>query len=173
MNYREDLKKVKAFIFDVDGVFSKESFYLHPSGEFIRSMNAKDGYATQFAVKQNYLVGIITGAKTESVRSRFKGLGITDIYLASSNKWDDYQDFLFKYSLKPEEILYMGDDIPDLQVMMNVGMPACPADAVFEIKQISKYISDKNGGDGCVRDVIEKVLKIQLKWHDEPMEPTA
>ncbi len=162
--FKEELINVKAFAFDVDGVFSNSNVYLHPTGEMMRSMNIKDGYALQLAVKLGYPVAIITGGTSESVKIRFNGLGVTDVYLGSYDKLDKFEDFYSKYTLKPEEILYMGDDIPDYQVMEVVGLPTCPADAAEDIKVVSKYISDKVGGDGCVRDVIEQVLRAQGKW---------
>jgi len=164
LNFKEDLQKIKAFLFDVDGVFTNSNVYLHPGGDLMRSMNIKDGFAIQYAVKKGYLVGIISGGDSESVRARFQKLGIIDIYLKSSDKKNDYMDFILKYSLKDDEVLYMGDDIPDYEVMKRVGFPCCPADAVEEIKSLSKYISDKNGGQGCVRDVVEQVLRLQGKW---------
>ena len=163
-NFKERLKDIKAFVFDVDGVFSS-NIYLHPSGDMYRSMNTKDGYALQYAIKkENFLAGIITGGYSESVKSRFNGLGITDVYIKSTNKLDDFEDFMYKYNLKPEEIVYMGDDLPDYEIMKIVGVPTCPADAAEEIKAISVYISDKKGGEGCVRDIIEQVLRAQGKW---------
>ena len=165
-NFKEVLQKVKAFAFDVDGVLSSPEVYLHPTGELMRSMNTKDGYALQYAVKRGYPIAIITGGNTESVALRFRGLGITDIYLASSHKTDDFNDFLFKYNLTSEEVLYMGDDLPDYEVMKKVGVPCCPADAVEEIKLVSHYISPFGGGMGCVRDVIEQVLRLHGRWMD-------
>lgn len=165
-NFKEGLKTVKAFAFDVDGVLSSPLVYLHPDGELMRSMNTKDGYALQYAVKRGYPIAIITGGKTESVAMRFRGLGITDIYLGSSYKPDDLLDFRMKYDLQPEEILYMGDDLPDYEVMKSAGVPCCPADAVEEIKSVSHYISPFKGGHGCARDVIEQVLRLHGRWMD-------
>jgi 3-deoxy-D-manno-octulosonate 8-phosphate phosphatase (KDO 8-P phosphatase) len=165
-NFKEGLKAIKAFVFDVDGVLSSPEVYLHPTGEIMRSMNTKDGYALQHAVKQGYPIAIITGGNTDSVALRFKGLGITDIYLASSYKMDDFKDFLFKYDLEPVEVLYMGDDLPDLEVMKKAGVPCCPSDAVEEIKSVAQYISPFGGGKGCVRDVVEQVLRLQGRWND-------
>ncbi len=163
-NFKERLKDIKAFVFDVDGVFST-NVYLHPNGDMYRSMNTKDGYALQYAVKkENFLVGIITGGYSEAVKMRFRGLGVTDVYIKSTNKLDDFEDFMYKYSLKPEEIVYMGDDLPDYEIMKIVGVPTCPADAAEEIKSLAVYISDKKGGEGCVRDIIEQVLRAQGKW---------
>lgn len=164
--FKEELVKVKAFAFDVDGVFAKSNFYLHPGGDMMRSMNIKDGYAVQLAVKKGFPIAIITGGRSESVKLRFNNLGVTDIYLNSFNKSDDFEDFYMQYNLKPDNILYMGDDIPDYGVMKTVGVPTCPSDAAEDIKAISKYISDKKGGEGCVRDVIEQVLRAQNKWLD-------
>lgn len=164
MNFKEKLKDIKAFAFDVDGVFTNGSVFLNPGGEMMRVMNIKDGYAVQHARKQGFPIAIISGGKSEMVRTRFRNLGVTDIYLGISYKLESFEDFRFKYDIEPENILYMGDDIPDYEVMKQVGLPACPADAAMEIKQIASYISDKGGGDGCVRDVIEQVLKIQNKW---------
>ena len=166
-NFKELLSKVKAFAFDVDGVFSKSNFFLDTDGEYVRSMNIKDGFATQLAVKKGYPIAIITGGNSESVRKRFKDLGVTDIYMASSYKLDDLKDFLFKYDLKADEVLYMGDDLPDYEVMKTVGIPTCPADAAVEIQEISAYISDKKGGKGCVRDVVEQVMRAQGTWMSE------
>lgn len=162
INY--DLKKIKAVVFDVDGVLSAGTIMLYPNGEPMRSVNIKDGYALQFAVKCGLLVAIITGGKTEAVRKRFEGLGLKDIYMGSSVKIEEYRCLKDKYGLKDEEILYMGDDIPDYEVMNLCGCPCCPADAAPEIKEISCYISHVNGGYGCGRDVLEQVLRAQGKW---------
>ena len=163
-NFKEDLRKVKAFIFDVDGVFSTSKVILHPSGDLMRTMNIKDGYAVHYLMKIGYPVAIITGGNSESVRERFIKLRVKDVYLSSRDKMDDFNDFINKYGLNADEILYMGDDLPDLPVMQAVGFPTCPSDAVEEIKAISRYISDKEGGEGCVRDVIEQVLRLHEKW---------
>jgi len=163
-NFKEELTNVKAFAFDVDGVFTNSNLYLHPSGELLRAMNVKDGYAVQIAVNKQFPIAIISGGKGESTRKRFSDLGITDIYLGTHDKLDNFKDFCAKYSLNPENILYMGDDIPDFEVMKNVGIPTCPANAAAEIKAISIYISDYNGGEGCVRDVVEQVLRAQGLW---------
>jgi len=163
-NYKEDLRNIKAFVFDVDGVFTNGNIFLDPGGEFIRMMNIKDGYAIQYCIKHGYPVAVITGGNSKTVRKRFKNLGVTDIYLRSSDKIKDYENFRTKYRLEHKNILFMGDDIPDYEIMKKAGVPTCPDDAVEEIKQISKYISDKKGGEGCVRDVIEQVLRLHGKW---------
>ena len=165
-NFKEELKKVKAFAFDVDGVLANPEVYLHPNGELMRSMNTKDGYALQHAVKRGYPIAIITGGKTDSVGDRFRGLGITDIYLGSSFKIDDFNDYLLKYNLQAEDVLYMGDDLPDYEVLKKAGVPCCPSDAVEEIKSVAHYISPYAGGKGCARDVIEQVLRLHGRWMD-------
>ncbi len=165
-NFKEKLNEVKAFVFDVDGVFSKATIALQPDGDLTRSMNTKDGYAVQFAVKKGYPVAVITGGRSEALKKRFNDLGITDVYLNSPDKCDDFDDFAMKYDIDPESVLFMGDDMPDYDVMQKVGIPVCPADAVIEIKAISLYISDKKGGEGCVRDIIEQVLRTQKNWTD-------
>ena len=162
INY--DLKKIKAIVFDVDGVLSSETILLHPNGEPMRSVNIKDGYALQFAVKCGLVVAIITGGKTEAVRKRYEGLGLTEVHMGAAVKIKEYEALKEKYGLKDEEILYMGDDIPDYDVMTMVGVSTCPADAAEEIKQVADYISHKNGGSGCVRDVIEQVLRLHNNW---------
>jgi len=157
-------KEIKLVIFDVDGVLTDGTVTLFPSGELVRKMHTKDGFALKTAVEMGYHVCIITGGTDQSVKSRLGGLGIKDIFLGSHSKVEDMQEFIKKYNIKLENILFMGDDIPDLPVMKMVGLPTCPNDAVQEIQQISTYISQKKGGKGCVRDVIEQVLKVQDKW---------
>ena len=159
-----DLTKIKGIVFEVDGVLSLEIAPLHPKGESMRVINTKDGYAMQLAVKQGVVLGIISECDTSAVRKRFENLGFQYTYLKSGNKINDFRDFLYKTGLLPEEICYVGADIPDYKVMQTAGLPACPADAVPEIKAIAKYISHKNGGQGVGRDIIEQVLKAQGKW---------
>lgn len=158
------LNSVKAFAFDVDGVFTDGSVLLHPRGEYIRSMNIKDGFATQHAVKMGYPIAIITGGYSKMVRKRFEYLGVKDIFMRSGNKIPPFQAFCAKYNLGAHEVLYMGDDLPDLEVMNMAGFAACPADAASEIRDISDYISFQKGGEGCVRDIIEQVLRLHQKW---------
>ncbi len=163
-NFKEDLMQVKAFAFDVDGVLSSDTITTHPSGEPMRTANIKDGFALQKAVKLGYPIAIITGGNTEAVKIRYQNLGIKDIYMASSPKMIDFEDWIEQHGLKPENVLYMGDDLPDFHVMQRVGVPVCPSDAVEEIKSLCKYISDRKGGKGCARDVIEQVLRAHGKW---------
>jgi 3-deoxy-D-manno-octulosonate 8-phosphate phosphatase (KDO 8-P phosphatase) len=164
-NYKELLNTITTFIFDVDGVLTDGSVHLTPSGEMLRIMNIRDGFAMKAAVESGYHVCIISGGSNEGVKIRLKNLGITDIYLGSPNKVETFQEYTDVYSIKPEQVLYMGDDIPDYHVMQLVGMPTCPQDASPEIKAISRYISHKNGGKGAVREIIEQVMKVQNKWH--------
>ena len=165
INY--DLKKIKALVFDVDGVLSRETIPVALTGEPMRTANIKDGYAIQLAAKCGLHVAIITGARNEAVKVRYKGLGVNDIYIGASVKKECLEELMLMYELAPEEILYMGDDIPDYEVMQICGLPVCPCDAAVEIKQLSKYISSVRGGEGCVRDVIEQVLRAQGKWMEE------
>ena len=162
INY--NLLQIKAMVFDVDGVLSPNCIPLHPSGEPMRMVNIKDGYALYLAAKCGYEMCIITGGDTEAVRKRFEKLGFRHIYMQSHIKKTDLTDFMDKTGLKPEEILYVGDDIPDYEVMQMVGLPACPADAAPEIKAISRYISPQKGGEGVGRDIVEQVMKAQGKW---------
>lgn len=167
MSYKTKLKNIKAFVFDVDGVFTDGSVYLLPGGNMCRVMNVLDGYAVVKALKNNYLIGVITGGNDEEVRHRINYLGIKDYYAKSPNKAIDFEDFKSKYQLKNEEILTMGDDLPDMNIMKISGISACPKNAVPEVKEISEYISPIEGGKGAVRDVIEQVMKIQGKWIDD------
>lgn len=162
INY--DLTKIKALVFDVDGVLSASTINVDTNGDFLRTTNVKDGYAMHLAVKQGLIVAIITGGGEESIALRYGRIGMEDIYLSSSNKTERFRMLLEKYNLAREEVLYMGDDIPDYEVMKQVGLPCCPRDAAPEIRDISLYISHLDGGKGCVRDVIEQVMKAQKKW---------
>ena len=161
INY--DLKEIKAIIFDIDGVLSSE-ITLSSEGEPLRTVNIKDGYAIQLAMKLGLRIAIMTGAKVTSIRKRYEGLGVEDIYIGCSVKIETYETFLHKYGLTDKEIMYMGDDIPDLEIMRRVGCPVCPKDACPEIKEVSIYVSDRIGGHGCGREIIEQVLRAQGKW---------
>jgi len=163
-NLKEKFSNIKAFAFDVDGVFTDGNVLLHPGGQYLRMMNIKDGYAVQYAVRSGYPVAIITGGYSRMVKKRFNYLGVKDIYMRSTKKTEAFEHFSIKYRLAFENILYMGDDIPDYEVMKQAGIPACPADAAQEIKEISAYISYQRGGEGCVRDIIEQILRLQGKW---------
>ena len=162
INY--DLRKIRAIIFDIDGVLSSETITLSDEGVPLRTVNIKDGYAIQLAMKLGLRIVILTGAKVSSVRVRYEGLGVEDIYIGCAVKIETYEALLQKYGLTDEEVMYMGDDIPDLEVMRRVGCPVCPKDACPEIKEVSLYVSDRIGGHGCGRDVIEQTLRAQGKW---------
>jgi len=165
-NFKEDLARVKAFIFDIDGVLSTQTINLNSFGVPSRTVNLRDGYALQLAVKKGYHIGIISGSNSKEYTKRLRLLGITDVYLKSRHKSDNFNHFLKKYNLDKMNVLYMGDDIPDFHVMKEAGIPVCPSDADSEIRQISSYISDKRGGEGCVRDVIEQVMRLHNNWMD-------
>lgn len=159
-----DLTKIKSFIFDVDGVLSSQSISLSPDGEPMRTINIHDGYAIKQAVDNGYGVAIITGGNSQAVHARYRGLGVKHIYMKSSIKIKDFNHLLKNTNYKAEEMVYVGDDIPDYEVMKEVALPIAPADAAPEIKNISKYISPKKGGEGVARDIIEQVLRAQGKW---------
>lgn len=163
-SYKELMNDITTFIFDVDGVLTDGTIHVTQTGEMLRHMHIRDGYAMKAAVENGYTVCIISGGSNEGVRVRLRNLGITDIHLGVPNKVETFKEFIELYNIKPEQVLYMGDDIPDFHVMKLVGLPTCPQNAVPEIKNISKYISHINGGKGCVRDVIEQVMKVQGKW---------
>lgn len=157
---------ISTFIFDVDGVLTDGSIQVTDNGQGLRTFNIKDGYAMQLAVKKGYNICIISGGDGVAMAKRFSNLGITDVYLGAGNKVDIFKQYLIDKNIDAEEVLYMGDDIPDLNVMKLVGLPTCPADAVEEIKAVSKFISPYLGGKTAVRDIIEKVMKVQGKWND-------
>jgi 3-deoxy-D-manno-octulosonate 8-phosphate phosphatase (KDO 8-P phosphatase) len=163
-SYKEIMPQISTFIFDVDGVLTDGTVTIFPNGELIRTMNIKDGYALKTAVDMGYNVCIISGGTNPAVKSRLQALGITDIYLGAHHKIEHMNEYMDIYNIDPSNVLYMGDDIPDIPVMKICGLAACPKDAVPEVQRISGYISQKKGGKGCVRDVIEQVLKVQDKW---------
>jgi len=165
--FKEKLKQVKALIFDVDGVLSLDTTSLNEEGDPVRTANVKDGYAIRNALNMGYRIGIITGGSIERVRLRYEKLGVSLIYMGVRDKVACLHDFIQKAGVSEEEILYMGDDLVDYQIMSMVGIPVCPSDAVHEIKEISLYISDKKGGEGCVRDIIEQVMRAHNTWMNE------
>ena len=162
INY--DLKKIRAIVFDLDGVLSASTISLGTDGTPLRTVNIKDGYAIQLAVKMGLRIAIISGCKIEAVRRRYEGLGMEDIYLGAAVKIKTYDEFCAKYDLRDDEVMFMGDDVPDLEVMRRVGCPVCPQDACPEVRDASIYVSQHNGGFGCGRDVIEQTLRAQGKW---------
>ena len=164
-SYKELMNEITTFIFDIDGVLTDGSVFVTNEGEILRTMNIRDGYALKAAVESGYNVCVISGGSNEGVRVRLRNLGVTDIHLGSPDKVETYKEYIELYDIQPEQVLYMGDDIPDFHVMKLVGLPTCPQDASPEIKAISKYISHKNGGKGAAREVIEQVMKVHGKWN--------
>jgi len=165
INYKEKFKDINTFIFDVDGVLTNGGLYIFPEGNFVRKMNAKDGFALKLALKMGYNIAIITGGREPNIKERLEKLGIDNVFLNAHNKLPILNKYLSENNIDPKTSLYMGDDIPDLKPMQKVGLACCPKDAVHEIKEICDYISNIKGGDGCVRDVIEQVLKVNNKWN--------
>lgn len=162
INY--DLTRIRSVVFDVDGVLSAATILLSADGEPLRTMNIKDGYAIQLACKRGLHVAIITGGNSSAVRKRYEGLGIKDVYMKADVKLKVYEELCARYGLNDEEVLYVGDDIPDYEIMSRVGCACCPKDACAEIKSVSCYVSDCIGGSGVARDILEQVLKVQGKW---------
>ncbi len=162
INY--DLERIRAIIFDLDGVLSAETIPLGTDGVPCRTVNIKDGYAIQLAMKMGLRIAIISGCTIESVRHRYEGLGMVDVFLGAAVKVTTYEEFTAKYGYEDAEVMFMGDDIPDLEVLRRVGCPVCPKDACAEVKACCLYVSDYAGGYGCARDVIEQTLKAQGKW---------
>ena len=163
-SYKEYLNSITTFVFDVDGVLTNGELFIDNNGDLLRTMNVKDGYAIKIALNAGFHVAIITGGQNVPVKNRLEKLGIKDVFLGVKNKIECYSKYLNANNIKPEQVLYMGDDLPDIPVMKLVGLPACPQDAVAEVKAISLYVSHKEGGKACVRDVIEQVMKVQSKW---------
>ncbi|MBT8181209.1 MAG: HAD hydrolase family protein [Eudoraea sp.] len=164
-NYKELLKDITTFVFDVDGVFTDGNVLITSEGELLRKMSVKDGYALKTALQKGYNVCIISGGTNEGVSIRLKGLGVTDVYLGASMKEAPLKEYLSKYKIDPENVLYMGDDLPDIPAMKLAAIAACPQDAVQEVKEVCDYISHRYSGDECVRDVIEQVLKVRGDWY--------
>lgn len=167
-NYKAYLHKIKAFAFDVDGVFTDGSVLCTENGDLLRSYNAKDGFAVRTATLKGYPVAIITGGGSDSIIKRFSGLGVEDIYLRARNKIPPFMEFCNKYGLQPEEVVFVGDDIPDIQVMNACGLAVCPSDAAEEVKAVCDHISMYPGGHGCVREIVEQTLKIHGQWDFDP-----
>ncbi|MFN4122062.1 MAG: KdsC family phosphatase [Flavobacteriales bacterium] len=165
--FKTKLHQIKHFMFDVDGVLTNGTVTLLPNGEQVRVMHTKDGFALQHAVKKGYHIHIISGGKSEAVRERLALLGVKSIHLGVSRKIEKYEDLKLEFEFRDDEVLYMGDDLPDFEVMSKVGLAACPSDSAHEIRSIASYISPYKGGEGCVRDIIEQTLRLQKKWFDE------
>ena len=163
-NFKELLPHVKAFAFDIDGVLSKQTQPMSAEGVPMRTANIKDGYVLQLAIKLGFKIAIITGGRQEAIRKRYEGLGITDVFMGQSTKLGTYEQWRDQNGLTDDQILYMGDDMPDLPVLQKVGVPVCPADACPDVKQTCRYISPIIGGEGCVRDVVEQVIRAHNLW---------
>ncbi len=170
-NYKELLKNITTIIFDYDGVFTEGKILLLENGDQLRTANVKDGYALQLAIKKGYRIAVISGGTSNSIKVRLKKLGIHDVFIRVEHKIKVFNNYLQKHNLNREEVLFMGDDIPDYQIMKEAGVAACPADAAEEIKSLSHYISHFKGGDGCVRDILEQVMKVQGKWMTDDAFP--
>ncbi|MEM8509382.1 MAG: HAD hydrolase-like protein [Bacteroidota bacterium] len=164
-NYKEYLKDITTFIFDVDGVLTDGSILVTTTGEMLRKMNVKDGYALKTALLKGYNICIITGGTNEGVKDRLQGLGITDVYLGAHHKEKPLMTYLEQRQILPEQVIYMGDDMPDIPPMRKVALASCPQDAIAEVKALCDYVSHKKGGEGCVRDIIEQVLKVKGDWN--------
>jgi 3-deoxy-D-manno-octulosonate 8-phosphate phosphatase (KDO 8-P phosphatase) len=165
MNYKETMNHIDTFVLDVDGVLTDGTVHVTPSGEMLREMHIRDGFAMKAALESGYRICVISGGSNEGVRIRLRNLGITDIHLGVPDKVQTFKEYCFDYQVDPKNVAYMGDDIPDFHVMQLVGLPSCPQDASPEIKGISHYVSHKLGGKGAVRDLIEQVMRVQGKWH--------
>ena len=164
-SYKEIMNDITTFIFDVDGVLTDGSVFVTNEGEMLRTMNIRDGFALKAAIESGYNVCVISGGSNEGVRIRLRNLGITDIHLGTPDKVKTFKEYIELNNINAEQVLYMGDDIPDYHVMKLVGLPSCPQDSCPEIKSISRYISHVNGGKGAARDVIEQVMRVQEKWN--------
>ena len=163
-NYKEVLNSIKAFIFDIDGVLTNGKILITSKGDMYREMDTKDGFAIKYALNKGFKIAIISGGKDKGLKIRLQDLGIKNIFLGFTDKERPFNDFIKNEDIKPNDILYMGDDIPDIKIMKKVLLATCPNDAVMDVKEISDYVSPKNGGQGCVREIIEQVLRVQNKW---------
>lgn len=163
-NFKEKLNKITTLIFDIDGVFTDNKVLVMENGEVVRNVHSKDGYAIQLAVKKGYRLVVLSGGNNIAVKQLLAKTGIQHLFINQHDKLQCYKDFIYENNLTDEEVMYMGDDLPDYDVMSRVGVAACPNDSAPEIKGISIYISPKNGGEGCVRDIIEQVMRVQGTW---------
>ena len=166
-NYKELLKNINTFVFDYDGVLTDGSIITLNDGEAYRTTNVKDGYALQLARKKGYRIAVISGAKADCMVHRLQALQISDVFLGIENKLETFKAYLQNNGVDSSDVLFMGDDIPDYELMLASGLSSCPSDAAEEIKKVARYISHFAGGKGCVRDVIEQVLKVQGKWMND------
>ena len=163
-NYKSLLNDITAFVFDVDGVFTDSSVQITSSGELLRTMSVRDGYAVKQAVDAGYIICVITGGKNVGVKLRLEGLGVKEVHLGVKDKISVIKRFLEQEQLQQHQVAYMGDDLPDLEAIQLAGLKSCPQDAVPEIKAVCDYVSHRDGGKGCVRDLVEQVMRVQDKW---------
>ena len=163
-NFKEDIARTEAFVFDVDGVMTDGGIIPTLDGDFVRRYNAKDGYALAYAVKRGYRVGIITGGRGRTLENRLRMLGIRDYYVDCMDKIAALREYLAREGVDPRHTVYMGDDIPDLECLREVGIPVCPADAAPEVLEVARYVSQFRGGEGAVRDIVEQVLRARDDW---------
>ena len=171
-NFKEDIARCRAFVFDVDGVMTDGGIIPTIDGDFIRRYNAKDGYALAYAIKMGYKVCIISGGRGRTLEYRLRMLGVKDYYLDCMDKIRTMREYFAREGLDPADVIYMGDDIPDLECMREVGIPVCPADAASEVIEASRYVSEFRGGDGAVRDIVEQVLRARGDWARDSMGVT-
>ena len=163
-NYKTLLNNVRAFVFDVDGVMTNGKVMITSEGEMYREMDTRDGFALKYALLKGFKIGIISGGTNEGVRKRLELLGVNKVYLGIHEKDIAFDDFVSTFNINPDQILYMGDDVPDVPVMEKVGVSTCPQDALPDVKRVVDYVSHKKGGDGCVREIVEQVMRVQDKW---------
>jgi 3-deoxy-D-manno-octulosonate 8-phosphate phosphatase (KDO 8-P phosphatase) len=163
-NFKQRLTRIRTIMFDVDGVMTDGKVLVMENGEMVRNMNSKDGYALNLAVKKGYRLVVISGGNNLAVKNALSRNGVTDVFIRQHDKLACYQEYMALHGLKDEEVMFMGDDLPDHEIMSRVGLAACPQDAATEIKALCQYISPKNGGEGCVRDIIEQILRVQGNW---------
>ena len=164
LNFKQRLNKITTLIFDIDGVLTDGKVLVFENGEMVRNMNSKDGYALHLAVNKKYRIVIISGGNNLAVKNALSKAGITDIFISQHDKLACYESYLSEHMITDDEVMYMGDDLPDFEIMSRTGIAACPNDAAIEIKNICQYISPLKGGEGCVRDIIEQILKVQGNW---------
>ncbi|WP_317898251.1 KdsC family phosphatase [Aurantibacillus circumpalustris] len=164
LNFKQKLNKITTIIFDVDGVMTDGKVLVMESGEMVRNMNSKDGYALNLAVKKGYRIAVISGGNNFAIKNALDRNGVKDVFIKQHDKLACYNEYKTQNNLSDEEIVFMGDDLPDHEIMSRTGLAVCPNDAATEIKEICHYISPKNGGEGCVRDIIEQVLRVQGNW---------
>lgn len=164
LNFKQKLKSITTIMFDIDGVLTDGKIIVLESGEALRNINSKDGYALHLAVQKGYRIAVISGGNNIGIQKVLSRTGITDVFINAHDKLAVYEKYILEHQLKHEEIVFVGDDLPDHEIMSRVGLAVCPNDAAIEIKNICHYISPRKGGEGCIRDVIEQICRVQGKW---------